>query len=240
MNTYIFKGLILPERAQLSIGPLKTRLKPFLKEEEIEVELNIVLNQITVWVFTDNDYDVFDLRNIVRAFVNNVCSWFALIKGYAYEVEIRQVLNYEKKIDCVFGIDLPCITNRHSDSEINLMLLMLDKLMKKSSGENGIYIQRCITDLRLALSNTEDTPFYCFRSIESLKHYCKYEYGIEDEKEQWKKIIEITGFNKTYIDDIRKMAFPQRHGDVINFTSDDRVKMLSKTWDVVEKFLLGI
>jgi len=87
------------------------------------------------------------------------------------------------------------------------------------------------------MKHPDDTAFYCFRALESLKYYCRARFKIDSESDQWKKLSEITGAGKDDIKFIREKAFPVRHGDVVGITSDDRVKMFLTTWDIVDAFL---
>lgn len=238
MAQYILKGIVHPERAQLSIGPIKLpKTIQVSTKKELSIELNIVLNHISIWIETTKDWDIFDLRNIARYISTVVCSFLTFTHGYYYEVEIIQILSKEKGIDYVFGIDTPCVSERNSVEIWKKNLIEIQELV---FNKNGLYFQRCFKDLNLALKDTEDTVFYCFRAIESLKQYCKEKFNISKEKEQWEKVSEISGFNKEYIEDIRNEAFPLRHGSYSFHTSEEREKFLTKTWNVVEGFLKNI
>ena len=76
VNPYIFKGLVLQERAQISFGPFEAKLQHLSSERNLRGKLNIVLNQLTVCLYTDEDWDIFDLRNIVSSWVNDISSIF--------------------------------------------------------------------------------------------------------------------------------------------------------------------
>ena len=234
MNQYIFKGLILPERALISFGPFDAELMPLVSKNSIAVKINVVLNQLTIWVYSNSAWDIYDLRNIVKTWATSIIAVFGFVLGHAYEVTINQVLNEKENIDYVFGIDTPCIKERNKEVDLNTRI---SEILNKTSGEFGIYISRSFNDLLMALKHHNDTFFYCFRAIEALKQYCKYKFEIEKEKDQWKKVCEISGFNKKHIETIREKAFPARHGDGSAFTSEDRANALNKTWDVVESFI---
>ena len=198
------------------------------------IKLNIVLNQITVLVYSDVDWDIFDLRNIVKQLVIDYLSIIGYIKGYAYDVEIRQILNPAKEIDYVYGIDIRCISDRNQDKDLNSEVA---KILPHWIGENGIFVRRCINDLIMAMKHPDDTAFYCYRALESLRHYCRVSFEIEIESDQWKKLSEITNTQKADIEFIREKAFPIRHGDVVGITSGEREEMFLKVWDIVDNFI---
>lgn len=235
-NLYIIKGIVHPERAQISLGPIQFEFLHPSTGDRAKTALNIVLNQVTVLVRSDVEWDIFDLRNVAKQLVADQLAMVGYIKGYAYEIEIRQVLNTEKGIDYVYGIDIPCIGERNKEKDINVEV---PKIMAHWGGENGIFVRRCLNDLIMAMKHSDDTAFYCFRALESLKHYCRVRFKIDSESGQWKKLSEITGTGKGDIEFIRDKAFPARHGDVVGITSDERAKMFLKTWDIVDAFLIN-
>ncbi|MBF0377564.1 MAG: hypothetical protein HQK72_08775 [Desulfamplus sp.] len=234
MIPYILKGLVLPERAAISLGPMKMEFFHPSSGLEAQAKLNIVLNQITVWVYSEHEWDIFDLRNVAEQLVVDILAIVGFLKGYAYNVEIRQIINDGKDIDYVFGINMPCIEkrNEHLDFEKHL-----NKLLPKVAGDHGIFIKRCLNDLVMAMKQPGDTGFYCFRAIEALKQYCKNRYGLEKEADQWKKVSDISGYGKDHIEVVRRFAFPARHGDILPITSSDREEIFIKAWDIVEAFL---
>jgi len=238
MPQYILKGIVHPERTPISIGPIKPfKMIHLYSNKEIEIELNIVLNHITIWINVDEEWNIYDLRNTGRNFANIVCSILSFIHGYYYEIEIIQILSKEKNIDVVFGIDTPCISERPSKKEISKNFT---NILNTTSGKHGIYFTRCYKDLNLALKDTEDTAFYCFRAIESLKQYCAEHFDITNEKDQWKKVSEISGYDQEYIAKIKTNANALRHGDYAISDEKDRIEFLTRTWNVVEKFITNL
>jgi len=234
---YILKGIVHPERATLT---LEKPIKPievihYSSGKKLDIELNILCNQITIWIETTDEWDIYDLRNVGRHFVLSFCSVLTFIHGYYYEIEIYQILCKEKQIDVVFGIDTPCISNRAS---IKSLKNNFKNILNVTSDETGVFFVRCFKDLNLALKDSEDTAFYCFRAIECLRQYCKYKYKIKDKDGQWKKVWEISNYSREYIKCIENGAGYIRHGDdLLKSDASDREDYLIKTWNVIENFI---
>jgi hypothetical protein len=112
MTPYLYEGLILPERAHLSLQ-IDIPFKHFTSDVMVLARVSVVLNQVAVWIYSDVEWNIYDLRNIVKSILQNQVSIIGYLKGYAYEVEIRRVLHPELGIDYVFGIDIPCIAERN-------------------------------------------------------------------------------------------------------------------------------
>jgi hypothetical protein len=228
----------LPERAQLSLE----RSLGFLhltSNVEAKAKVSIVLNQVAVWIDTEDEWNILDLRNVVKTMVQNELAMVGYLLGHAYDFEITRVINRERNVDWVFGIDIPCIAERRKSSDIQKALNGLNKL---GLGKAGVFFHRCFSDLVSAMRHADDTGFYCYRALESLRLHCAARYGLsEDSKaDQWAKFRAVTGCDKTTIKSIKDAADPVRHGDVANMNSSDRVFLLTNTWDVVDSYLNSI
>ena len=134
MQPYIFQGVVLPERAQLTLQ-FSLGFEHLSSGIEATAKVSILLNQVVVWIETDHDWDIFDLRNVVANIVQSQLQMIGYLKGYAYEFELTRVLRQEPATDYVFGIDIPCLTERSKDVDLSKAL---DKLREKTTGRTGI------------------------------------------------------------------------------------------------------
>jgi hypothetical protein len=166
--------------------------------------------------------------------VENVLSIIGFFKGYSYDVEIIKVINRDFNIDFVFGIDIPYIENRN---KTKVVLKEFNEIWPLCSGTEGTYLRRCFTDLTMSIKQPDDTGFYCFRAIESLRQLVGALISIEKEKDQWIKFSEVVGFDKDYIQIIRSFAFPARHGLPRMVTENDRIDIFERSWSIVENYL---
>lgn len=244
MNDYIIIGKILPERAIISIVLPEVSFSPIVSEKSInKAKVSINNNQVYILYSTDSEeLRIHDIRNIAKQLIADHLSIIGYVLGYAYEIELTRIINIEKGIDYVFGIDIPCLANRLNSqkpetykAEVNRINNIISK-----QGSLSIYIYRCLNDLKHAMTNPDDTGFYCYRAIESLKQFCKYKFEIESEKEQWAKLSELTAYDSDKIQFTKEKAGPARHGDLPIITDDDRVRIFTDTWDIVDSFFQGI
>jgi hypothetical protein len=235
VEPYLFYGVVLPERAQLSIQHTCGFSHPTTGAKGI-ARVSIVLNQIAIWIDSEFDWDIFDLRNVVKTLVQDDLALIGYLKGYAYDFEITRVVCLSRQIDYVFGIDMPCIAERASDQSLEESIV---NLRNKSIGRNGMLLKRCFTDLVAAMKHADDTGFYCYRAIESLRHHCAHEHGLASATKdiQWQKLRDVSGVNKQIIMGIKDSADPVRHGDVSFITGESRVALLTDTWNVVDSYL---
>jgi hypothetical protein len=238
MEPYLFHGVVLPERAPLWLG-VALEFTHVGSGFTGEAKVSIVLNQVAVWVESEHDWDIFDLRNVVKNLVQGELAMVGYLKGYAYEFEITRVLHRSRGIDYVFGIDVPCIAARGESVDLPEAL---SRLRAKENGPNGVFLRRCFADLASAMRDADDTGFYCYRAIESLRHHCAAVHllSASDKVGQWEKFREVAGCGEETLRSIKAAADPLRHGVASAVSSEERQKLLTSTWDVVDGYLRGV
>jgi hypothetical protein len=240
MGQYLIQGVVLPERATLTLGEgFIVGFDHPVTGYSDTINVRILSNKVTAWLNTENKWEVYDLRNVAKHIVQSYVNVIGYFKGYAYEVDIVRILNIDLKIDMVFGIDIPCLEKRNMDVKTGEMVNIVHS---KIRGAEGLYLQRCFNDLISAMKNADDTGFYCYRAIESLRHHCAsiHKLSSDTKKVQWQKFREISGSTEQALLTLKDAADPLRHGKPSHITSDDRAKLFISTWDVVDGYLSSL
>ncbi|MCP6758934.1 MAG: invasion associated locus B family protein [Fischerella sp. CENA71] len=240
MKRYYFSGVIHPERAALTVQEVGFKIGKLDGNSCLTLKFSIVCNQITCIVECDSDdEDIFSLRNLVKSSIETVISLLGFLKGYAYDIEITKVFDEECSFCWVFGIDLPSVENIYSsfNKDIEKLNEAINSIGHLCLMKEGIYIARCLNDLRMSMRYLDDSAFYCFRAIETIKQYFGDIMGTEKDGEQWLAMRNAIGGEKEYLDFVRKLAFPARHGVPTIITDEDRGKIFTITWSVVERFI---
>jgi len=235
MEPYLFYGIVLPERAQLSLQ-LELKFSQPVYDSSIQAKVSIVLNQVAVWVETEHEWDIYDLRNAVGNIVQDHLAMIGYLTGRAYDLELTRVLNRSRRIDHVFGIEISCLAKRGESIDFTAAMA---KLRDKTSGQNGVFLRRCFGDLASSMKHPIDTGFYCYRAIESLRLHCAALHGLSaaEKPEQWEKFREVSRCDKQTLDTLKTAADPLRHGGVSNTTSNERENLFNITWNIVDKYL---
>jgi hypothetical protein len=109
----------------------------------------------------------------------------------------------------------------------------------KASGPSGIQIHRCFVDLISAIKHADDTGFYCYRAIESLRHHCAATHSLtgREKAAQWAKFREVSQTTLDEITPIKEAADGLRHGESDGAGASDRSALLAKTWSIVDRYL---
>ena len=142
------------------------------------------------------------------------------LKGYAYDFEVTRVLNPSREIDYVFGIDIPCLAERGKSIDLEDAL---PKLWEKTSGRNGVFLNRCFSELASSMKHADDTAFYCYRAVESLRHHCAAVHGLSDadKSKQWEKFRKSRG--------AAKRLFVSSRRQLIRYVTVKRLGSVPKT-----------
>jgi hypothetical protein len=240
MTTYLFQGKVHPEHATITLQHSLEFTHPVC-EQTATARISILLNQIAVWVDTSVAWNIYDLRNIVKTIVSNELEFVGFVNGCAYHLEITRVLNQEHEVDEVFGVDIPCIVERNKDVNLADRLAVI---RSKTDGPDGIFLRRCFADLVNAMRNADDTGFYCYRAIESLRQHCIVRFDLDpsdkNKKNQWSKLREVAGCSEGVVRQLEESAKALRHGEVVHVSSDQRMNLFLLAWDVVDGYIMNV
>lgn len=230
MQRLYFSGVVLPERALLSVSGYQAQVVRQDGSAYMTIQLNIWNNQVSAAVDTEEP-DIFTTRNLVRREVELVTGIAGFILGHSYDVEITKVFGAELTPTYVFGVDIPVLAQRAQERDLGSLV---NAIASMCFGGNAQYLRRCLADLAFAIKRPDDTAFYCFRAIESLRQ----SFGADlPEKEQWAAMARAVGSGKGEMTPLREHAFPARHGVPPPLSDADRQQHFLYTWSVVEKYI---
>jgi hypothetical protein len=239
VNTYHLQGTIHPRRAQIQDHAFRAKFKHVSTGNTAAVRIRILVNELLGWVETPDTWDIFDLRNVIRFLTQTDLALVGFLTGHAYTVEIIRVTCETLGIDVVYGVDIACVASRNKDVPFPSAIT---KLRQLCVGENGAYIQRCMNDLLLAMQQPEDTAFFCYRAIESLKNHAVKSLPDtpQNPARQWDSFRGAADCTREEIDSIKRHADHQRHAADLLTTQEDRALLLSQTWKIVESYIKSL
>ena len=234
MRRFFFSGVVHPERLGLTLGTIDQVLASQDGTKLGDMKFSIQNSQITAVMEWENDSEeIFTLRNILKAFVEPILNITGFLKGYAFDIEITTVFESDLKEIRVFNNDIPALAERNKTRD----LTEAKNIYPLCSGPEGSYLRRCLGDLNMAMKHADDTPFYCYRALESLKQYFGFVNGITGDREQWRSMATALGGKEEDVTPIKDLAFPARHGIPDPITDQIRKDIFLLTWDIVERFI---
>lgn len=95
-------------------------------------------------------------------------------------------------------------------------------------------IRLALADLALALSRPDDTQFYCYRAVESIRQWLMRKDGIADSL-SWPHLRLRLGFTETDLKALAIASRRRRHGAADGLSETERIGLLKLARDVVGK-----
>lgn len=225
---YILTGTLHPERATFSGSATPIEIS----FEGVGLKFTILNNQISAHVslhnFSDNQNT---LKNRVTNFINAFVNLVALNIACPYSAEIISITNCETGIQNVYSIYEPIFDNDDftDDAPLRSVELSTEHIILSVK---DVVLQRAMSDFKSALALPNDTSFYCFRAIESLRHHFA-----GDKSSQWEKMRESLKIDKLKISAIQDYADALRHGQSIPQNWEQRKADLITTHEIIKRYI---
>lgn len=229
-NAYAFFGRVYPERTSVEISGMNLQHTSQFGTFQMHVVTHG--SQILIEAQTEEETDdIYTLKNLVQSGVSSLTDPLSFLVGKHVDVEIVAVItpSGDKR---VFGVEYPYISEKISSEEIQSE--WLPKILAVYQTEASPYLQHAFTDFRLAMKHAEDTGFYCFRAVESLRQF----FNSGDDSNSWKSLRKAINVDRATIEeDIQNYSYKRRHGDVDFITGEERQQVIEATWDIIRRFI---
>lgn len=227
METYIFHGRVIPERAHVNLTGLDEM--EFIQPEsglQFKFKVSIVLSEISVWVKSEEEIsDLTSLKNFVSDTVSFFVDCIGYDNGCGYVVEIDSCTYNNGRDLAVFGVN---IDNLKEDGRWEPTLNVIAAYAQATDLQKQ-QLQRSLAELKRGIKISHDTGFHTYRAIESIKLTFNH---------SWDDMNAALNLNKTYTDGLRENhANPQRHGSYTFMSSEDRTEMLIKAKTIISRFV---
>lgn len=227
MYAYAITGVVHPERADVNITDVTAQIGDIG-----EFKYSVLKSRIAGHLSTKQP--ISNYRNaalIAERAVRGIADTLGFTNGCGYDVEIIQLLDLQNNSHQVFGVEEKIVSSMKVSERLGAETVA--ELMKTKF---GIYLERSFADLRESIRNPLDSGFYCYRAIECLMHYFK-NIDNTSKKQAWVNFRAQLNIEESILRDIQSASNPVRHGNVGEKSELSREALLTKTWQVVEKFV---
>lgn len=224
---YIFTGKVYPERATITLPEVKGEVEAGDINFKGTIKASVIVSQINVELNSDSRFSTTDLKNTVEMFVHTMVDVYGYLKGYSYSVEITSVYIPETGHTEVFRVDVVKITQDEKNRPLNY-----NDTLQLALKTPSLYM--VLKDLRDAIKRPHDTFFHCRRATETI---AKYFTKTNNPKKGWEDTITTLSLRKADVNLIRDTGSNQRHGIYKSVKGENRVKIMMKTWKIVDKFI---
>ena len=169
-----------------------------------------------------DDWDT--ARNMVRSIVQHVTDAYSYENGFAYEVEILSAQRGDSQR--VFGVGVPVLAGRDRTPPLDHNTIL------ELAGPS-LPLRRALADMRQAILNPDDTPFYCSRAVDALQYHWDPEEG-----EAWPELREALRIDEGWLKTLTKPANKIRHGLVRGVSDEERARAMVAAHNVIDRFII--
>ena len=244
MAIFYFYGRVIPERIAFEMGAKKTlTINDFESSLIVNLTISAHASQINVKVETNSDYDIINLKNIVKSSVEMILDVFAaFLNGYAYNLDIISGFK-EGESPIVFGVAFDQVNKYIKESlkqkeEENLLKNDIDKIFSVVlNGTLESYLfSRALRDLKNAINYADDSGFFSYRAIEHIREAFYHDEDKENKSNSWDRLRDKLNIERVYIDKVKTYRRKQAHGIPVPMTSDERADAIIRAWNLIYRF----
>lgn len=230
MDTYIFTGKVLPERADVHIPTMTIDISSNTEGAQLEgrIIISIKYSQISATLIVETNQDVPTLKNSVEHMVKTLVDSFGYLSGRGYDTEITTCTDSQGNLT-VFGIGIPELESEASQRPLNLIDLYTRSVSPSKD------LQHALGNLRESIRSQWDTGFFCYRAVECIRKYFVQE-GDSNDNSSWERLRGTLRIDRSWIDVIKNTADEQRHGYTPEFTYEERVRIMKHAWKIIDRF----
>lgn len=235
MFRYIFTGKVLPERVDFSLTPHQIEATTNTGQK-FKITISVQKSQIFLEVTSENAIDdIPTLKNGIVDFVRQYTDIYGYLHGYSYDLEITSLIL--PNIDhIVFGVLIPELEK----DTLNRPIQDFQKILEIGQNPDNLALRLALMDLNLSIKYPKDTGVFCYRSIESIMQFFN-EGNPEDtnaRKKAWATLSKNLRISQAWTDFVKEFALNPRHGSPKLLTGKDRIDIMMRSWQVVDRFLI--
>jgi hypothetical protein len=239
-DSHLVIGRVIPERKRFGHEGLRLYIKDSEAGVDACVIFGVIDNQLAARIIGNvGDLSNFTLNNIVRQAEQSLLNAYAFIHGEMFEVDIVGIAKDAK--DRTDGsLEFHYLDNVDEVIQARDPLVSLEEIWALCQSHAGLYLRSSLNDLRMALRNHADGPFYCYRAMETIRHDIGRRHKIKEKKQQWERMRAVLAVSEHDIDVVKALAEGLRHGEPTRYTGQQWRQVISITWNVVEAYMLFV
>ena len=235
MATYFFFGIVVPERADLTIQNAKRALMDVSGKQVGDIQIDIEHSQVLIVLNTELQRDFVTLKNLAyeqaRVFVNSA----SLFLGGGYDLDITKGVDVSSGKVETFAPRATPIVNFISSRQ----KLKINEVVKATYQTRGRHIECAIEDFSDGLrTQGRNAMFFFYRVFDSLRAFIGDLYSITDDAYQWEKLRDITQISRHDIDFIKGFSDRVRHGGSIEYEIPDIEKAEQLAWSAIHEVII--
>lgn len=230
MGNYLAFGRVYPERTSLHLEGIED------SNGRVKISFDIKDSQVFIRTNKPDNVGPRYLRNILQEVVEKWVDVIGFLDGVAFTVEITGLFSPDGD-EWLFENQVGCLRERNDEK---ILEEYLDKIWAIYEAGEGEHLRRSLRDIRIAIRDSSETGFACYRAIESIRKHIHLLKGIPEEEpiEGWNAMHEEIETNK---EDIKKIkdnyADERRHGGLNPVSGVERNEIFGVTQEAILRYI---
>lgn len=238
----IISGYTLPLSSNLTIPPTSQELFiPNGGEKLGDLSLSVHAGRLvcTVNIMATIEGMTFEgWRNTILVRIEAIVDSVGFVDGGWFGVELESAFLVSTDQLFIFQNSLRSLKQ---DMDSQQFWEQCGRTMALTRGEGGPYFQRALAELSKSIRYPFDAPVHAYRALEFLRQVYVITYNLtsgNQKKESWQRMTNDLGLDAGFIsENIKTAADPIRHGEIQNFTAEERTELFDAAWFVVRRYV---
>lgn len=234
---HLITGRIIPERKTFSHEGLRLYVEEPDKGIDICLLFGVSDNQLIAKVQGEiGKQSNAGLKHMVTQAEEIVLNTIAFTTGTIFEVDVVGLIrDRDDRADGSF--DFHHFDNTHDIITERGSSFDWKQIWEICISDDGLPLRRCLNDLRSALKDFGDSPFYCYRAMETIKGHIGYLSGETKDKKQWRVMRNVLGLSRADLEVVKDLADPLRHGGSLSYDGSQWREVIRISWDATDAYI---
>lgn len=234
---HLITGRIVPERKSFGHDGLRLYVKEPGRGIDICLLFGVSDNQLIAKVRGEiGKQSDAALKRMVTQAEEIVLNAVAFTTGMVFEVDVIGVIrDQDDRTDGSF--DFHYLENVHDIIAERTPSFDFMQIWRLCITDDGLPLRRCLKDLRSALMEVDDSPFYCYRAIETIKGHIGHRFGETRDKQQWQVMREALGLDRADLEVVKDLADPLRHGGHLHYDGSQWREIVTIAWNAADAYI---
>ncbi len=232
MNSYLFIGRVLPERARFNCPKIEYpgMTSPGSTKSVGNLTVEIKDGRLEANLLTSESFNLATIKNSVEFFLSHILDSFGYCTGQAFDIDIelasgpRGAYTFTPRVNSLFNSQ----SERPLSPEVIFIL-----------AANNMSLLRALGNLREAIKHPVDVGLFCYRAIENIRQHF-VDHG-KSKNQSWMDMHNALNTTSTFIDNkpsLIDFSEQSRHGETHDISDQDMEKIIHKTWKIVDRFCI--
>lgn len=236
MATYFAVVKVEPPGTVLRLADPNEPLRTTFRVEQKVAEFTFLTEKcetIVVRVDTNWDAPLSEIRVLVEHLTHRLYAVVSLLSNHFIQITVHSVTNADNRAHEAFRQSWPILDTFAADLERNP-----DGVSTVFQvGLTNSLLSVALEDYRLATGHLWSGPFFCYRSVESVRQHFRVPEDGGNKQQSWERMRNALHLDETYTRFLWDASNPIRHGDTIQINVALSIQCLAHSRNIIFRFI---